>query len=553
MSGSATPPGSLGKVGLSTRGMSVLVRNGVVRPMGPGKLFQIHSGFRKWGLTLTLAFTTGAVRYPGRPAIIDDQGSLSYAELDQQSTRLAHGLRSLATDRVTRIGLLARNHRGAVQTCIAAGKTGADVVLLNTGLSAAQMRAVVEEQQINLLVVDQDLLPLVAECPPGLRKVVGWTEGPVDSLPDTGHRWHTLESLMAAAPGWDLPSPSRHGKTILLTSGTTGTPKGARRPDPRSLTPIAAMLDVIPLLTGDVMLLAPPLFHILAYGHLQLGALLGHTFVLRRKFDPERTLHDLGDHKATVLVAPPVMLQRMLELPAQAAAAQRGSRLRVVCCGGSALPGRLATSFMEVFGSVLYNLYGSTEVSWATIATPRDLAAADGTAGKPPRGTRVAVLDSAGKRVGRGEVGRIFVRNGMLFDGYTRPGMDKEVRRGLMSTGDMGYFDEKGRLFVVGRDDDMIISGGENVFPREVEDLLSARRDVREVAAVGVSDERYGQRLAVYVVVEPGHYLTAEDIREYVKRNLAKFSVPRDVMFLNELPRSPAGKVIPRDLPLAFH
>ena len=158
---------------------------------------------------------------------------------------------------------------------------------------------------------------------------------------------------------------------------------------------------------------------------------------------------------------------------------------------------------MDLFGENLYNLYGSTEVAWATIATPQDLREAPGTAGKPPRGTVVKLFDDDGKPVAQGDTGRIFVGNEMQFEGYTGGG-DKDVIEGLMSSGDVGHFDEKGRLFVDGRDDDMIVSGGENVFPQEVEDLLSGHEKIAEAAVFGVDDEEFGQRLKAVVVTKDG-------------------------------------------------
>jgi acyl-CoA synthetase (AMP-forming)/AMP-acid ligase II len=540
--------GALGKLGLTARGMPTLVGNGFLRPVGPSKLLRIHKRYRKWGLTLTLAFSIGAVRHPDRVAIVDDNGTLTYEQLDVTSTRLAHGLRTLGPpEGLRKIGLLCRNHRGVVATCIAAGKLGVDIVLLNTGLAGKQMSAVVEEQGIELLVVDQDLLPLTAGCPPELRRVIAWSDEPDGSVDQYGYRLHTLDSAIGTAPGWALPAPERAGKTVMLTSGTTGIPKGALRPDPPSLAPVAAMLDALPLRAGEVMVVAPPLFHIMGFGHLQLGAMLGQTLVLRRQFDAEQTLRDLAGRKASVLVGTPLMLRRLLEVPPETRAEHPAESLRVVSCGGSALPAMLSGRFMDAFGQVLYNLYGSTEVSWATIATPKDLTRAPGTAGKPPSGTRVAVLDDAGSPAPVGKVGRIFVGNAMLFDGYTAGGK-AESHRGLLRTGDLGYFDKDGRLFLCGREDDMIVSGGENVFPQEVEDVLSAHDDIREAAVIGVPDVEYGQRFRAYVVPEPGHFLTARQVLTHVQENLAKFSVPKEVVFLDVLPRNAAGKILHRDL-----
>ena len=269
--------------------------------------------------------------------------------------------------------------------------------------------------------------------------------------------------------------------------------------------------------------------------------------MLRRRFDPEATLEAVERHRATALVVVPVMLQRILELPAETRRRYDTSSLRVVAASGSALPGELAVRFMDEFGDVLYNLYGSTEVAWATIATPAELRRSPGTAGTAPRGTTVVILDETGQALGPGESGRIFVANEVLFEGYTGGG-GKEMIDGLMSTGDVGHLDEAGRLFVEGRDDEMIVSGGENVFPSEVEHLLARHEAVSEAAVVGVVDSKFGQRLKAFVVREPGTELTADEVRDYVKSNLARFKVPREVEFIERLPRNATGKVMKREL-----
>jgi len=219
----------------------------------------------------------------------------------------------------------------------------------------------------------------------------------------------------------------------------------------------------------------------------------------------------------------------------------------VTAASGSALPGELASEWMDHFGENLYNLYGSTEVAWATIATPDDLRAAPGTAGKPPRGTRIKLYDEQGREVPKGEVGRIFVGNDMKFEGYTGGG-NKEAIDGLLSSGDVGHIDSAGRLFIDGRDDEMIVSGGENVFPREVEDLLADFDGVVEVAVIGVEDEQYGQRLKAFVVLAQGAEVSTEALSAHVKQNLAGYKTPREFEFLEELPRNATGKILKRNL-----
>ena len=334
---------------------------------------------------------------------------------------------------------------------------------------------------------------------------------------------------------------------MILTSGTTGTPKGAARKQPDSVEPLAALFSKIPLKARETTMIAAPMFHSWGFGHFTLALPLSSTIVLRRRFDPEETLRAVAEHRASALAVVPVMLQRILELPPETIAKYDTHALKIIAASGSALPGELATRVMDTFGDVLYNLYGSTEVAWATIATPEDLRAAPGTAGKPPLGTVVKLLDEQGREVPRGQRGRIFAANEMVFEGYTGGG-GKEIVDGLMSTGDMGHIDAAGRLFVDGRDDEMIVSGGENVFPREVEDLLADHEQVEEAAVIGVEDEEFGQRLKAFVVPRGGAQLSEDTVKEYVKENLARYKVPREVVFLDELPRNATGKVLKREL-----
>jgi fatty-acyl-CoA synthase len=289
------------------------------------------------------------------------------------------------------------------------------------------------------------------------------------------------------------------------------------------------------------------MFHSWGFAHFTLALPLASTLVLRRRFDPEDTLRVVAQHRASALAVVPVMLQRILELPKETIARYDTHALKVIAVSGSALPGELATRAMDVFGDVVYNLYGSTEVAWATIATPSDLRAAPGTAGRPPLGTIVKLLDAEGREARPGEGGRIFVANELVFEGYTGGG-GKEIVGGLMSTGDVGHFDAAGRLFVDGRDDEMIVSGGENVFPREVEDLLADSEQIEEAAVIGVDDAEWGQRLKAFVVPRNGAQLSEDTVKGYVKENLARYKVPREVVFLDELPRNATGKVLKREL-----
>jgi acyl-CoA synthetase (AMP-forming)/AMP-acid ligase II len=310
---------------------------------------------------------------------------------------------------------------------------------------------------------------------------------------------------------------------------------------------MAALIERIPYRARETMVIAAPLFHSWGFFHFVIGLPTASTMVLRRRFDPEDTLLAVQESRAQVLAAVPVMIQRILQLPDETLAKYDLSSLRITALSGSALPGELATAWMDRFGDTVYNLYGSTEVAYATVATPSDLRAAPGTAGRPPRGTVVRLYDDEGREVPRGDVGRIFVGNEMSFEGYTGGG-GKEAIDGLLSSGDVGHIDSAGRLFIDGRDDEMIVSGGENVFPREVEDLLADHEAVVEAAVIGVEDEEFGQRLKAFVVLGEEAQISEEDLKAHVKANLASYKAPREVEFLDELPRNATGKVLKREL-----
>jgi fatty-acyl-CoA synthase len=356
-----------------------------------------------------------------------------------------------------------------------------------------------------------------------------------------------IDDLIESGDRADLLPPESRGRVVILTSGTTGAPRGANRHQPASLDPAAALLASIPLRARERTLIAAPMFHSWGFAHLVLGIALSSTLVLRRRFTAPATLHAIDEHGVTALVVVPVMLQRLLELGEKEIARHDLGALRLIAASGSALPGELAIRVMGAFGDVLYNLYGSTEVAWATVATPQDLRDAPGTAGRPPRGTVVRLYDAADREVAPGETGRIFVGNEMVFEGYTGGGA-KPSLHGLLSSGDIGHFDAEGRLFIDGRADEMIVSGGENVFPREVEDLVARLPGVQDVAAVGVEDERFGQRLRAFVVLAAGTELSEQDVKDHVRASLAHFKVPRDVVFVERLPRNAAGKVLKHQL-----
>ena len=515
--------------------VGVLGRAGVIRPYSPRTLVNLGKAVVRWGTGPAGGFASLAVRNPHGVGIVDDLGELTWGELHRRSNSLARALAERGVGEGDSVAVMCRNHRGFVDASIAIAKLGADILYLNTSFAGPQLVDVLEREAPSVVIHDEEFTPLLARADVE-RRVIGWTDGHCDA--------ETLESLVHAYDESDLHPPQRHARIVLLTSGTTGTPKGAPRKE-AGIDAAVSLLSRMPLQAGWRTHIAAPLFHTWGFAHLALAMLLGSTVVLRRTFDPETALRTAQDLRCQSMVVIPVMLQRMLALEPEILDGIRLDGLKVVASSGSALPATLAQGWMDRFGENLYNIYGSTEVAYASIATPEDLRADETSAGKPPHGTVVKILDEDGSELPVGETGRIFVGNGLLFEGYTGGG-SKEVVDGLMSSGDVGRFDENGRLHVVGRDDDMIVSGGENVFPQEVEDCLITHDQVREVAALGVDDDDYGQRLRAFVVTRGE--VSEDDLKAHVKAGLARFKVPREFVFVDELPRNATGKILKREL-----
>jgi fatty-acyl-CoA synthase len=535
------PGNPVGRVADGAFVLRTLVETGVIGPVRPDKVAQMLATYARWGNNPATASALAAIRHPEETYLTDELGSLSFAEVDRRANSLARALAERGVEEGDGIALMARNHRGFIDVTLAGSKLGCSILYLNTAFSGPQLAEVMEREGPVALVYDQEFSGLLEGVGEGVKRFVCWHE----DEEETGDE--RIGELIDSTSPDPVEPPSEDPRFVILTSGTTGTPKGAQRKPPSGLGPLAGLLAAIPYRFGDRMMIAAPLFHSWGFTHFVISMTLANSIVLKRKFDPEGTLAAVEESEAQVLAVVPVMLQRILSLDAKALDRHSLSSLRVTAVSGSALPGELATRWMDRFGDTIYNLYGSTEVAYATIASPEDLRATPGTAGRPPHNTIVRIVDEQGEDVEPGKTGRIFVGNEMAFEGYTGGG-SKEALGDLLSSGDVGHFDEDGRLFIDGRDDEMIVSGGENVFPREVEDLLADHEAVDEAAVIGVDDEEFGQRLKAFVVLSEGKQLSEEEAKKHVKSNLAGYKVPREVEFLDSLPRNATGKVLKREL-----
>jgi len=516
--------------------LSTLRRSGFIAPMRPDKYFRIAAAARRENMAPTYSFAAAARRCPDRPALVDEIGTLTWRELDERCDALAVALQGFTTRRLQTVGIMCRNHRGFVEALVATNRTGMDVLLLNTSFAGPALAQVVDSEGVDIVIHDAEFTDPVeralAEKPDATIIVADDTAG-LEAL--------SIEILITQHVGQRPKRASKRSRTVLLTSGTTGSPKGARLTS-GDAGALKAILERTPWRAEETVVIGAPMFHAWGYGQLLFAALMACTIVTRRKFDPEAMLELIDRHRATGLVVVPVMFDRIMDLPTDVLNRYSCRSLRFATASGSRMRPDVVVAFMDRFGDVIVNNYNATEAGMIASATPEDLRAAPDTAGKPVPGTEIRVLDANHHNLPTDRIGQIFVRSGTLFEGYST-GATKPFHEGFMASGDVGYLDANGRLFVVGRDDEMIVSGGENVYPIEVEKVLAVHPDVADATVIGVDDEQYGQRLAAFVALSPGTSSEPEDLKQHVRERLANYKVPRDVVVLDELPRNATGKI----------
>src|SRR6478609_5254487 len=446
---------------------------GALKLEPPQNIAAFVADIRRWG-EFGMIPALNARRTPDGTAVVDDDGEITFKELDEAAHAVANGLLAMGVKGGDGVAILARNHRWFLVALYGAARVGARIILLNSEFSGPQIKEVSERENAHVIIYDDEYTKAVSQAEPPQGKLRALATNPDRDEP-SGSTDETLADLMERSSSKPAPKASRHSSIIILTSGTTGTPKGANRSTPPSLAPIGGVLSHVPFKANEV------------------------------------------------------------------------SSLRIVFVSGSQLGAELANRALKDLGPVIYNLYGSTEIAFATIARPEDLSINPATVGPVVKGVKIRILDDNGNDLPQGEVGRIFVGNTFPFEGYTGGG-HKQIIDGLMSSGDVGYFDEHNLRYVSGRDDEMIVSGGENVYPAEVEDLISGHPEVVEATALGVEDKDWGHRLRAFVVKTDGASVDEDAIKNYVKENLARYKVPREVVFLDELPRNPTGKILKREL-----
>ncbi|MET8150818.1 SDR family NAD(P)-dependent oxidoreductase [Actinoplanes sp. NPDC049668] len=481
--------------------LRVLAATGLLRP---GRVVRLLRAGRRRGRSLDVALAAGPA---DGLALVDADGPVTYPELDAMAgacaAAAAAGLGVRAGDRV---GLACAGHRGFVAAAVGLARLGVDVVLLPPDLPGDRAAEVLRRERAVALVGE-----------PG---------GDGAGLPSISWR-----ELLAGAPGVEPPRPSRPGSMSVLTSGTTGVPRSVSRPLPvrMLLGPATTHLRLTPVRPGEPIVLATPPHHGYGLTYLSAGLVLGAPVILVPGGDPARILSAVAEHRAGLLFAVPIQLRRICDLPdAQWPAIDS---LRGVVSGAAPLTADLCERLRDRFGDRTFNMYATSEAGWAAMATPADLRAAPGTVGRAPRGVRVRVVEPDGTPLPPGRIGEIQVR-GWHPDGR------------WLGTGDLGHVDLAGRLFVDGRLDDMIVSGGENVYPGPVAEVLVSHPDVADALLEPVADAEFGQRLRATVEVRPGRSLTAARLRQWLEPRLSKAELPREITIVAALHRTSTGKPV---------
>ena len=494
------------------------------------------------GPSLGVVSQMNAVAVGNKVAIHDRNGSETWKELDRRANKVAHSLVASGVRPGERISLLLRNGREMAEAALGAQKIGVVCCPLNTWAKPKELKVTLEQADPKILIYDKLHSEQVEKCDTsGIELLAVGDEG--DEVDGSS----SFEDWIAGAPE-KSPAPFTRDrgspKVVIHTSGTTGTPKGAQRDaSAAGLGALANLVSVVPYRRDDIVFCPAPLFHSFGLATFTFATGLGATMVMPQKFDPEDSLRQIEEYGATAASFVPVMIQRILRLDDDVKKKYDLSSLRLVMASGSAMSPELRRAAMDLFGDVLYDLYGSTEIGWVTIATPEDMRKHEKTVGKPVPGIDVAVFSKEGDKLPSNETGELFVKSDILFEGYTS-GQAKDERDGYMSIGDLGRLDDDGYLFVEGRADDMVVIGGENVYPIEVEEVIEAMPGVDEASVLGVADDEYGEVLAAFVVGS----VTEDDVIANCKEELASYKVPKRVEVLDELPRTSTGKVLKREL-----
>lgn len=519
--------------GLNAKALATIVKTRSNGASGPSMIYRVHAAFRP---------EKEAVRFQGQ--------SLTFRQIDQRVDALAAALKTrFGLEKGNAAVIMMRNRPEMLEVQGAMNRVGGGAVSVSWRSTPKELAYLVNHSGAKAIFVEHEMAHVVDEA---RSEFTAMPEQNYFVVGDAKPRFVPYESALAVGDV-EASADSDEGAVVIYTSGTTGKPKGAVRRFPKeAMEAILQSVLELPLRGDDRHLVVCPMYHSTALGFISFSMILGATVVIERDFEPERFLETVEREQITTTAMVPTMIHRVLSLPEKTLTKYDTRSLRAVISGGAPLSGTLARRFIERFGHILYNFYGATETGVNTLATSDELLRAPGTIGHVVPGNEIRLLDDEGREVARGKTGEVFVRNAMLVAGYHKDdeATRSSMRDGFFSVGDLAHQDEHGLFHIDGRKRDMIISGGVNVYPAEVEETLHRHPAVGEVAVVGMPDEEWGERVVAFVVrrAETDTECSESELIAYCKRELAGPKVPRQVRFIDELPKNPTGKILKREL-----
>ncbi len=532
----------------AVKSLKPLLKSGALH-MKPHHLPTMLKYLVRWRFAVSGLIHMSALRYPDRLALVDEYGELTYRELRDETISLAEAMMDRGLKAHTAFGVMARNGRGIVEPMAVKGLVGAEIMLMNTGASPAQIEGLIKQNDMRFLFIDEEFLGQLPEDMHGCHVIVSHLENRSDrsNIPAGAE---VMEDLVAEGGRSTIPFKPEQGRIIIMSSGTTGLPKGILRDEPRTPATLGAVAERIPWRRNMVIHQSATMFHAWGWANVIIAMITGATVVTHRNIDGRRMVDQLEKYGCNGIIGAAVWLRKMRDVLAEDPSRSVGP-FEFMVSSGNAIPPWLVMELTERFGPVVCNFYGSTEAGLTSIATGPEMAQRPGTAGRPAIGVRLAIIDDEGNEVPRGEIGRLVTAQELTFNGYLSDKDRFHTYDGMFEIGDLAKMDDDGYIYVCGRSDDMIIKGGENVFPREVEELVGPIDGVGDIFGRGVHDDELMAELHLYVVRSDDHHgrtLTEKGIQDYVADRLASWSVPDKVIFVDHLPRNPAGKVVPRDL-----
>ena len=533
---------------------SVLRATGVGRALRPSGLVSFALAARGSKIGPHLAPMLHAHMHPEKECLVEPTAGgvrrLTYGQFDAAANRLAHALVARGVRGGDRVALMLPNGIEYIVAQASLPRIGTTVVQIGYRLKPAEVAYILGNAQPAATVVHADYLDTVLEA----RREAGQRDPllVVGAAPGEA-RAERLEDAVVSAPGDRPPriASDDSGGMIIYTSGTTGKPKGASRNWRQTgMQAVADLMLQVGMSSDDRHLVMCPLYHSAAPAFVAMAMALGATVVLMNHFDPEAALAMIQREHITSTLAVPTQLVRLCALPEEVRRRYDTSSLRWVVSGAAPLATETARVFMDQFGPILWNFYGATETGLVTLAGPDDHVSRPGTIGRAVLGNQIRLLDEHGAAVAPGQVGELYARNSMLIAGYHRnpEATQASMKDGFFSVGDLARVDDEGYYYLESRKHDMVISGGVNIYPREIEDRLHEHPNILEAAVVGVPDPEWGESLRAYVVPRPGQALSEAEVIEWTRASLSDFKRPRSVVFLDELPRNPTGKVLKREL-----